>query len=243
MVLVIIPAFNEEKSIIGVLDELHAELPDADIVVINDCSRDNTAHIVRKKGIPCLDMPFNMGYSAAVQCGFKYAALKGYDFVVQFDGDGQHIAAEAKKLLDTIQQTKADVVIGSRFLQSSGYHHPLFRRIGTAIFRTMIKMACNYTISDPTSGMQVLSKRCFTELSMMNSYPEYPDANLIIELLRKGYRIKEIPVKMRSRTAGVSMHSGIVKPMKYMIVMFYSIFILLLKQRRIKNQKEPAYGN
>lgn len=236
-VLVVIPAYNEEKNITRVIEELHRDFSEADLIVVNDCSKDNTSKIVKKMGVTCLDLPFNMGYASALQCGFKFAVKYGYDYVVQFDGDGQHIASEAKRLFEKIEETSADIVIGSRFLEKNEYHHPFFRKLGTSLFRFIIRLACKKQISDPTSGMQVLSKKCFLLYSTMDSYPEYPDANLIIEMLKMGYKIVEFSVKMRSRTDGISMHSGILKPMKYMIIMFYSIFILILKQRKIRPDK------
>jgi len=242
-VLILIPAYNEEKNIGKVINEIRKDFSEADIVVVNDCSKDNTAAIVKKMGVVCLDLPFNMGYSSALQCGFKYALNNGYDYVIQFDGDTQHIASEAKKLLDKIKETSADIVIGSRFLDKNQYHHSFFRRMGTSIFRMIIKIACRKEISDPTSGMQVLSKKCFKLFSTMDNYPEYPDANLIIEMLRMGFNIVEVPVIMRNRTDGVSMHRGIFRPIKYMIVMFYSTFILILKQRHVQSDGENDYDN
>jgi glycosyltransferase involved in cell wall biosynthesis len=237
-ILTLIPAYNEEKNIAKVITELRKDFPETDIVVVNDCSRDNTYDVVNEMEVPCLTLPFNMGYSSALQCGFKYAVCNNYDYVIQFDGDGQHIACEAKKLFEKAIETSADIVIGSRFLNKNQYHHSLFRRIGTAIFRILIKIACGKRITDPTSGLQILSRRCFKLYSSMDNYPEYPDANLIIEMLRKGFKITEVPVLMRNRTDGISMHHGILKPIKYMVVMFYSIFILMLKQRHIQPEKE-----
>jgi Glycosyl transferase family 2. len=106
-----------------------------------------------------------MGYSSALQCGFKYAVDHNYDYVVQFDGDGQHIASEAKRLVDKIIETGMDIVIGSRFLDKNRYSHSFFRKIGTRIFRSIIRIACKVRITDPTSGLQVLSKECFIFLA------------------------------------------------------------------------------
>lgn len=233
-ILVVIPAYNEEKNIVRVITELKSDFPEADILVVNDCSKDNTAVVAKNAGVVCVSHPFNMGYAHGLLTGFKYAAKENYDIVVQFDGDGQHIASEARMLADTLINEKVDIVIGSRFLIDTGFKHPFFRRIGTALFRTIINMTCKKDITDPTSGLQAVSKSCIIRFAQMEGYPEYPDANLLIDLLLDGYRIVERSVKMRIRTEGVSMHSGIWKPARYMMLMFYSIFIVNIKQRKLK---------
>lgn len=227
--LVVIPAYNEAMNIENVLIELKADFPEADILVINDCSKDNTRQIVEKNRVKCITLPFNMGYSRAVQTGIKYANESNYDYVIQFDADGQHIAKEAKKLLDSMVQTSSDIVIGSRYLEKENYKQSFFRKIGTITFSKLIKLFCKCSISDPLSGFQCLNKKTIERFSKIGMYPEYPDANLIIELLYDNYKITEVSVKMRLREFGESMHGGIIKPIKYMIQMFYTIFIILLR--------------
>lgn len=227
--LIIIPAYNEEDNIEKVLKELNKDLKGVDILVINDCSKDRTKIIVEKNGIKCITLPFNMGYSRAIQTGIKYANDYNYDYVVQFDADGQHIAKEAQKLLDKIQKDECDIVIGSRYLEENNYNQSFFRKIGTIIFSKLIKLFCKKNITDPLSGFQCLNKRVIERFSKLGMYPDYPDANLIIELLYDNYKIEEVSVKMRLREFGESMHGGIIKPIKYMIQMFYTIFIIILR--------------
>lgn len=228
-ILFVIPAYNEEENIEKVLDEIKKEVNYADIVVINDCSSDNTSSIVKSKKVKCIDMPFNCGYSNAVQTGIKYAYYNGYDYVIQFDADGQHIASEAEKLYKHIKKSDCDIVIGSRYLIDLGYPCPFFRKIGTKIFRFMIRMFCHKKIADPLSGFQCLNKKVIKEYAKISGYPEYPDANLIIEMLFKGYKIEEEPTKMRLRETGESMHGGIIKPIKYMVQMVYIIVFIIIK--------------
>jgi glycosyltransferase involved in cell wall biosynthesis len=236
-ILLIIPAYNEEQNITKVISEIKTELNFVDILVVNDCSKDNTQDILNEiEEITFISLPINLGYSGALQTGFKYAVEKDYDYVIQFDGDGQHIAAEAGKLLDMMKEQNADIVIGSRFKIKSNYNHSLFRRIGTNFFSSIIKQVCKVNITDPTSGFQVLNKPVFEKYAQMNKYPEYPDANLIIEMLLQNYKIAEYQVEMRNREFGVSMHSGWIKPMKYMIKMFYAIFFILLGKRKIVSE-------
>ena len=172
----------------------------------------------------------------AVQTGIKYAYKNDYDYVIQFDADGQHIAKEAIKLYNEIKKSNCDIVIGSRYLKDTGYPCPFFRRIGTKFFSSIIKLICGQKIADPLSGFQCLNKRVIEQYSKMGFYPEFPDANLVIEMLLLGYKIKEVPVKMRLREVGESMHGGIIKPIKYMINMFYTIIFVVIKTPRKKEK-------
>lgn len=236
-VLFVIPAYNEEENIEKVLKEIKKDVDYADILVINDCSSDNTKEIVKKNKVKCITNIFNMRYAMAVQTGIKYAYENDYDYVIQFDADGQHIAKEAEKLYKHMQRTSCDIVIGSRYLKDMGYPCPVFRRIGTKIFEFFIKVFCHKKIADPLSGFQCLNRKVIEKYARMGNYPEFPDANLIIEMLLEGYEIEEVPVKMRLREAGESMHGGIIKPIKYMINMIYTIVFVLLRTPRKKVEK------
>ena len=228
-VLIIIPAYNEEENIEKVLSEIKKDISFADILVLNDCSKDNTEKIVLDNKIKCINQIFNMRYAMNVQTGIKYAYQNGYDYVIQFDADGQHIAKEAIKLLETLKIKNCDIVIGSRYLKDTGYDCPIFRRIGTKIFEKIIYFLCKKKIADPLSGFQCLNKKVIKRYAQMGNYPEFPDANLVIEMLILGYKIEEVPVKMRLRKNGESMHGGIIKPIKYMINMFYTIVFILIQ--------------
>ncbi len=227
-ILFVIPAYNEEKNIKKVLTEIKRDAPYADIVVVNDCSTDNTKNIVLKSNVRCIDGLFNLKYAWAVQTGIKYAYENNYDYVIQFDADGQHIAKEAIKLIEHSKANNKDIVIGSRYMPGGSYKGPILRKIGAKIFVILIKIFCHKTINDPLSGFQCLNRKVIKKYAMMGEYPEFPDANLVIEMLLKGYTIEEVPVKMRVRTDGTSMHSGIIKPIKYMIHMFYTILFIII---------------
>ena len=225
----VIPAYNEELNIAKVIDEINNEFEKVKIIVVNDASKDRTRDIVTEKGVTCISQPFNMGYAMALQTGIKYAKSKGYNRIIQFDADGQHIAKEAKKLIEKMDETSADIVIGSRFLEKGTYKQTFFRKLGTNIFSFLIKVFCKEKISDPTSGFQCLGEKAIDRFSAFGMYPEFPDANLIIELLYSGFKIEEIPVNMRLREFGESMHGGILKPIKYMISVLYTISIIILR--------------
>jgi len=227
-ILFVIPVFNEEKNISKPVNDIRMNFKGADIIVVNDHSKDKTVKVLQELGVDYIDLPVNLGYSGAVQTGIKYAKRNDYDYVIQFDGDGQHIASEAYKLYETIKSSGANIVIGSRFLDNTGYKHPLFRRIGTKLFNVIIKIITRKKITDPTSGMQILDKKTIDRYSQLGQYPEFPDANLITRMILDGYTVKEVPCKMMERTDGVSMHAGILKPIKYMIKSLYSLLLICI---------------
>jgi glycosyltransferase involved in cell wall biosynthesis len=226
-VLFVIPAYNESENIVKVINEIKNDVSYADILVVNDSSKDNTQEVVESLGIQCITLPFNVRYAMAVQTGIKYAYKNDYDYVIQFDADGQHIAKEAEKLLNKIKETNSDIMIGSRFLEKTDYPHSFFRMVGTKMFTYLIKLFCKKKITDPTSGFQCLNKKVIKRYA--NNYPEFPDANLIMEMLYEGYDVQEISTNMRIRESGESMHGGIIKPIKYMILICYTIVIILLR--------------
>lgn len=228
--LIIIPIFNEEKNIDFVIDDLNKNCSDFDRVLIDDGSSDGTIKKIEKRNENYLELPFNLGYSGAIQTGFKYAEEKKYDYIVLFDGDGQHKAIEITKMIELAEKNnEIDIIIGSRYMKGSVYKKNFFRMIGTQLFSILIFILYQKKIYDPTSGFQLLSHRVFSKYSKMFNYPKFPDANLILEFFLNNYIIKEIPVEMRSRNTGKSMHSGLLKPIKYVIKMFYSMLIVIIR--------------
>jgi glycosyltransferase involved in cell wall biosynthesis len=227
--LVIIPAFNEEEHIGGVLDEVIKMLPGMDVLVVNDGSADNTSTIAKDKGVVVLDLPFNIGYGGAVQTGFRFAVENAYDFVIIMDGDGQHDPRYAKNLIDTIDSEKADVVIGSRFLEGTYKMGPA-RRAGAWLFSRIASVYTGTKFTDPTSGFQILNRNVFSYLAGNNNYPlDYPDVNIIMALHKMKFKVVEAPVKMRQKEGGSSMHSGL-KPILYVIRMFLAVIMVLMRK-------------
>ncbi len=228
--LVIIPTYNEVLNIRLVVEELRTCLGhDADILIVDDCSTDGTLEALKNLNTLVVTLPFNLGYSGALQTGYKYAVANNYEYIVQFDGDGQHIAGEIGKLVSAFENSSADVIIGSRFAEQGEYRHPFLKRVATMIFCSLIKIISGSTIHDPTSGFKLLNRKVFEHYSKIHNFPYYPDANIIIEMLLNRYRLKEVHVAMRARVLGESMHTGLARQAKYMIKVFYSIFIVLLK--------------
>ena len=227
--IVIIPAYNEEKRIAAVVAEVRAHVPGAVVVVINDSSRDSTAAVARQSGAKVVSHPFNMGYGAAIQTGYKYARDMGFDFLVQLDADGQHDPSSIPALLAPVISGEADIVIGSRFLGNS-YRPPFVRRAGMALFRGIVTLVTGRSITDTTSGFQAFN-RDVIRLFATDIFPvDYPDADMLIMLHRTGFRITEVPVRMFENSEGKSMHNGF-KPLYYTFKMLLSICVTLMRQK------------
>lgn len=206
-VAVIIPCYNEEDAIAGVLDEL-SKLPagynyQLVPVVINDCSTDNTLHILQTSGCIYLDLPVNLGIGGAVQTGFRYARENDFDIAVQFDGDGQHPADQIAELIQPVLNEVADVVIGSRFIKKEGFQSTFFRRLGINYLKFFCKFLTGKNITDCTSGFRVINRK---GIAIVNDYypDEYPEPEALILYTKNGLRIKEIPVVMKERRGGKS---------------------------------------
>lgn len=230
--LVIIPAYNEEKNVGKVLKDIRGLSIPLDVVVVNDGSRDKTGYVVREAGEKVINLPYNLGYGAALQTGFKYAASKGYEYVVQFDADGQHDPKDILNILDLLRTGGYDIVIGSRFLGKSSFKAGILKKIAISVFRFLIRMTTGAEISDPTSGLQGLSKRVFNYYAVTGNYPEdFPDADTLINMILSNYRVKEIPVNIKNRSSGKSMHAGI-KTSFYFIKMLVSILVVLLRKKQ-----------
>ncbi len=229
--LVLIPAFNEEKNIANVIRDIKKVSSGFDILVINDGSDDQTANVVSKLGVNVISLPYNLGYGVALQSGFLYAREKGYDTVIQMDADGQHDPAYITKMLKEVQKGDVDVVIGSRFLEDTSYKTTISKRLGMRFFGLLASIIVRKKITDPTSGFQVLKGDVIDFMSQDLFPPDYPDADMIILLNRAGYRIREVPVKMRSCPKnGKTMHRGH-KTVYYVLKMLLSIIVTLLREK------------
>ncbi|HEY2776226.1 MAG TPA: glycosyltransferase family 2 protein [Candidatus Binatia bacterium] len=207
--LIIIPAWNEARSIADVVARCRREAGGFDVLVIDDGSGDATASLAASAGAAVVSHPFNIRYGAALQTGYLYALRHGYDLVVQIDADGQHDPADASVLAAPILAGTADLVVGSRFHAASTYEMPPLRRLGSAWFRTLVRTLVGLELSDPTSGLQALS-RGVLELYATDSFPlDYPDADVLVLAARSGFRIVDVPANMRSAAGSPSMHAGI----------------------------------
>jgi glycosyltransferase involved in cell wall biosynthesis len=237
--LVIMPAHNEAANIAQVLNEVRATALDLDVLVVDDYSTDETATVATRAGARLLRLPCNLGYGGAVQTGFRYAVRHGYGFCVLMDADGQHDAHSIPRLLDVVQHGQADLALGSRFLGRMEYRTSWVKRTGMTVFRELVSRIIGQRITDPTSGFQALNRDVMTFFAADNYPIDFPDADTILLLHFAGFRLKEVPVIMRERLSGVSMHSSW-KPVYYIFKMFLSIFIVLLRVGTHSNARRPV---
>lgn len=201
--LIIIPAYNESANIEKTVRDIEENAKGFDYVIINDCSTDNTREICEAKGFNIVNLPINLGIGGAVQTGYQYAVQYGYELAVQVDGDGQHDPQFLKQMADYMENHDVDMVIGSRFIEKEGFQSSFMRRVGITYFTGLIKLCTGKKITDPTSGLRMAGRRVIRMFA--DSYPkDYPEPESVVSVLRKGYRVDEIPVVMRARQGGES---------------------------------------
>jgi glycosyltransferase involved in cell wall biosynthesis len=228
--LVIIPVFNEEETLRGVISGIRASLPQADILVVNDGSTDSTGNIAREEGVLILEHPYNMGIGATMQTGFLYALRNGYDIAIQVDGDGQHHPEFLPSLITPILKGQANLVIGSRYLLDGGFKSTLLRKLGIKIFTCLVWIFTGKRATDPTSGFRAMDRKGLELFS--EEYPsDYPEVEALISASKKGLHFQEIPTRMRGRQGGAS-SIGILSALYYMVKVTLSISIGFF--RRVK---------
>ena len=226
--IVIIPAYNEEKSIVKTVQDICEHAPEFDYVIINDCSTDQTLSVCRKHHLHVLNLPVNLGIGGAVQTGFLYAYKNGYDYAVQFDGDGQHDAKYLQEMRDYMIEQNDDMLIGSRFLEKEGFQSTGMRRFGIRYFSALIKLLTGQKITDPTSGMRMINRDILAMYS--ESYPkDYPEPESVVAIINSGKKVMEYPVIMRKRMEGTSSISPL-KSVYYMIKVSLAIFLEMLRK-------------
>ena len=197
-------------------------------MIINDCSTDHTLSVCRKHHLHVLNLPVNLGIGGAVQTGFLYAHKNGYDYAVQFDGDGQHDAQYLQKMRDYMIEQNADMLIGSRFLEKEGFQSTGMRRFGIRYFSALIKFLTGQKITDPTSGMRMINRDILAMYS--ESYPkDYPEPESVVAIINSGKKVMEYPVIMRKRMEGTSSISPL-KSVYYMIKVSLAIFLEMLRK-------------
>jgi glycosyltransferase involved in cell wall biosynthesis len=212
--LVFIPAWNEEENLPAVLLELRNEIPDADILVVDDGSTDRTAHIAREEGAEVLSFGENRGLRAAIAAGYGYAAEQGYAYCGRVDADGQHPVEELRKLLDVVRSGKCDVAVGSRYATAGGngfsrerYETSPARRLGTGLLRRSIEIVLDRPFHDATSGMYAVNARAMPILARPYTSGA-PEVEAVLRLHEEGLSVDEIPVDMRERASGESKLQG-----------------------------------
>jgi glycosyltransferase involved in cell wall biosynthesis len=225
--LILIPAYNEEGALGGVVREVHAVMPGVPVLVVDDCSIDATAHTARAAGARVLSLPHHLGLGGAVQAGYKLAFELGYDYVIRVDGDGQHDPKDIPKILEALQREKCEMVIGSRFVDGSGQHSSVLRAAGILFFRAVLRPIVGRPVRDPTSGFVGVNRTALALFS--RSFPlEYPEIEALVVLQRKRFRFVEVPCHMRPRRAGRSTITP-VKSLYYIVHVLLGVFVNMLK--------------
>ncbi len=209
---VFIPAWNEQDNLPAVLDELAAELPDVDVLVVDDGSTDGTAEVARQRGAIVVSFPENRGLRAGIATGYREASKRGYDHCGRVDADGQHPVGELKRLLDLVQTDVCDVAVGSRF--AVGPEHPgdrylpsRTRRFGIGLLQRAMRVRLGHRFHDPTSGMAAVNTAAMAV--MAEPYVSgAPEVEALLRLKEAGLRVEEVAVDMRPRASGESKLQG-----------------------------------
>lgn len=227
--LIVIPAYNEAENIERVVNRLITEFPQYDYIVVNDGSKDDTAAICRKNNYHLLDLPVNLGLAGGFQAGLKYAARHGYQYAIQFDGDGQHRPEYIKAMQEKMKEGY-DIVIGSRFVEKK--KPCTMRMLGSTLIELAIRLTTGVEIKDPTSGQRLFSRRMIEEFANGLNYGPEPDT--VSYLIKQGARVAEVQVTMDERILGVSYLTPL-NASKYMIKMLISILLIQNFRKRRKH--------
>lgn len=235
-VLLIIPAYNEAENIEKVVNDLIQNYPQYDYVIVNDGSRDETEEICLKNHYQMLSLPLNLGIGGAVQTGYRYALKNHYDIAIQIDGDGQHDIAYVEKLIEPIISGRADITIGSRFIEREGFQSSVTRRMGISLLSGLIHVLCFKKVRDVTSGFRAVNEK-FIKIYAENYPSDYPEPEAIVAAIMHRGRIAEVPVIMKER-AGGSSSINLKRSVYYMIKVTLAILVCRISFGIRRGKKE-----
>jgi glycosyltransferase involved in cell wall biosynthesis len=232
---VFVPAWNEEQNLPGVLDDLARELPDVDVLVVDDGSTDGTAEVARRRGAVVLSFEENRGLPAGIAAGYGWALDQGYAFCGRVDADGQHPAFELARLLALVRADRCDVAVGSRFVSGDGYQAYRYRpsgarRLGTALLRRGMGLVLRRPFGDATSGLYAVNAKALPLLAE-ESTTEAPEVEALIRIVEAGLRLEEVAVNMSSRASGESKLRGS-KAVKVVLTVTAALVAAKLRQSR-----------
>ncbi len=236
--LILIPCFNEEGAVAGVIEDVRRVMPGVPILVVDDASTDSTAFVARKAGAHVLPLPHHLGLGGCVQAGYKLAFELGFLYVIRVDGDGQHSADDIPNVFHVLHTSGCQMVIGSRYLNEGARYTSRFRGLGIAAFRLILRPILGTTVHDPTSGFVGVNYEALAVFS--RSFPlEYPEIEALVVLQRKAFRFQEVPCRVRPRQAGQSSITA-VKSIYYIIHVLLGVFVNILKYegRRTRRRKD-----
>jgi glycosyltransferase involved in cell wall biosynthesis len=230
--LIIVPAFNEAGRLADVITGIGRVAPGLSLLVVDDGSRDRTARVARDLGVRVVSHPFNLGYGAALQTGYRYALRHGCARVVQMDADGQHDPDSLARIMNALD-LGYDLVLGSRFLDRESYRPPFARLVGMRLFRGIASLVLGRTITDATTGYRGLSIRLVSFYDRRGLFPhDCPDANIIVRTCRAGFRVTEVPVRMHDNAQGGSIHVGL-RPVIYVFKMLFALGVEATRRRSL----------
>jgi glycosyltransferase involved in cell wall biosynthesis len=237
--LVIVPAFNEEAAVGGVVRGVQSAMPGTPVLVIDDCSMDATQAVAREAGARVLALPHHLGLGGAVQAGYKLAFELGYQYVIRVDGDGQHAARDIPRVFEALRTSGCEMVIGSRFVDGNGAQSGAVRGLGIRFFRMVLRPILGHRVHDPTSGFVGVNRNALQVFS--KSFPlEYPEIEALVVLQRKRFRFLEIPCQMRPRTTGRSSITA-VRSIYYIVHVLLGVFVNVLKfEKRVRRPAPPS---
>ncbi|MBI2686572.1 MAG: glycosyltransferase family 2 protein [Acidobacteria bacterium] len=233
--MILIPAFNEEGAVAGVIHELLAIHPELPILVVDDCSADGTRTVALEAGADVITVPYHLGLGGCVQAGYRLAYDLGFEYVIRLDGDGQHDPAYVGLIRDTLMNSGAQMVIGSRYVNGQGEHTSFARGVGIVFFRWFLGLILNKQVHDPTSGFVGVNRQALEVFA--RSFPlEYPEIEALVVLRRLTFRFEEVPVKMRPRMAGRSSITA-VRSFYYVLHVLLGVIVNILKYQG--NKRRP----
>jgi glycosyltransferase involved in cell wall biosynthesis len=235
---IIIPCYNEQNNVVEVIEETAKHNEAATILIVNDGSLDRTSDFAKKTNkARVIDLPCNLGVGGAVQAGFMFAAKNDYDYAVKLDGDLQHPPEFVSSLINELKNSSSDIVIGSRFIDYSGFQSSFSRRIGIAVLKGWAKILTGLAVSDPTSGFRAYNRAAIE--FMAEHYPsfDYPEPEELILACKNGFILKEHSVIMRPRKSGVSSISSSIS-LYYMIKVSLAMFFIALRTKEKTWQKK-----
>ena len=233
--LIIIPAFNEEEAIFGVILGIREALPGVPILVLDDCSQDGTLALVRASGTDVVSLPHHLGLGGLVQTGYKLAFSLGYQYVIRVDGDGQHDPRDIPLIYHQLRTSGAEMVIGCR--SEDGWRTGFVRRLGIQFFRAVLRPILGRPVHDPTSGFVGVNRAALQVFA--GSFPlEYPEIEALVVLQRRKFRFEEVPVRMRPRRTGRTSITAF-KSLYYIVHVLLGVFVNILKYEGRPAGRQP----
>jgi hypothetical protein len=232
LLLILIPAFNEEGAVGSVIQSVRAIMAGVPILVVDDCSTDATISAAKAAGAEVLSLPHHLGLGGAVQAGYKLAYELGFLYVIRVDGDGQHEAADIPRIFEALRKSGCEMVIGSRFLNGGAVETSTVRLLGIRFFRLILRPILGKVVSDPTSGFLGVNRNALQVFS--RSFPlEYPEIETLVVLQRKAFRFEEVPCRFHPRKTGKSSITPL-KSIYYIVHVLLGVFINVLRLPRFR---------